>query len=57
MYTNDSGAPIVFGKLGDNGGSYVYGAASIYQGVQPGGVDYGTIQGIKSGESGYYRPE
>jgi hypothetical protein len=58
MYTNDSGAPMVFSKSGENGGPIQYGPASGFQGVQPrGGADYGTTRGINAGDSGYYRPE
>jgi RHS repeat-associated protein len=57
MYRDDSGNPWAFSKSGTNGGPIQYGPASGFQGVRPGGVDYGTIRGVNPGESGYYRPE
>jgi RHS repeat-associated protein len=52
----ENGVPQVFSQSGA-GGSFFHDAATSFQGQQSPSVNYGTIQGIKKGESGYYRPE
>jgi RHS repeat-associated protein len=55
IFTDDSGIPLVFSKGGGNG-PYMTGSAGNFEGPQGPTVDYGGIKGLKSSDSGYYRP-
>jgi RHS repeat-associated protein len=52
----ENGVPQVFSQSGA-GGPFKHGSAIDFQGKQSQTVDYGTIRGIGTGESGYYRPQ
>jgi RHS repeat-associated protein len=56
IFADDSGTPIVFSKSGQTG-PYQYGPAERFEGQRAPDVNYGTIQGVNKGDSGYYRPD
>lgn len=51
IFRNDDGTPVAFSKSGTTGPYEVRPAASLQSPI----TDYGTIRGITSGQSGYYR--
>jgi hypothetical protein len=55
IFMDDSGTPMVFSRSG-MGGPYQRGSAQSFEGDRGNGVNYGTIQGVNKGDSGYYRP-
>jgi RHS repeat-associated protein len=55
IFADDSGTPIVFSKSGETGPYHIAPAGAL-EGPHPPGADYGTIQGLNKGDSGYYRP-
>jgi len=56
IFADDSGTPIVFSKSGTKG-PYQVDPAESFEGQRGPDVNYGTIQGVNKGDSGYYRPD